>query len=175
MSLDPFFSLSPLTPRVNTYDASNPGAPWVGAYLSTYGGYTYHYGIGTLGSHHANNEILIARDPVSTNDQTITSTIDFTKRCSAYVQWLGYNVDVTNQYLLIFRLARWAYQVSTAQFFVGTQFVRDEELTSVPHDDVAILLDCPGPGGVYCVVRLAEPNEYTSTGFFFKGVDCYLI
>ena len=175
MSLEPFFSLSPLTPDVYTYDASNPGAPHVRADLYTYGVHTRAYGRETLRGQHANNEILIARNPVPTNDQTITIYYDYTKRCSVQINWTGYNVDVTNQYLLIFRLARWGYGHPTAQFFVGTQFVRDEELTSAPHDDVAILLDCPGPGYVVSLVRLAEPTEYNYTGFLFKGVDCYLI
>ena len=115
--------------------------------------------------------------PVPTTDQTITSLSDTIKRCSATFFWNGQNVDVNNQYLLIFRLEGWGFGPPVAQFFVGDTFVLDVELPAPGYNDVAILLDCPGPGWVYCTVRLAvaDTTAHPYSGFFFKGVDCYLI
>ena len=40
MSLQPFFSLSPLNPRAYTYDAANPSNPYASGAMSIYGVHT---------------------------------------------------------------------------------------------------------------------------------------
>lgn len=176
MSLDPFFSLSPLSPNANTYDAANTTAPYANAYLRSFGGMTNFYNPYTLTSQQANDQLLIAYDPVTDSDQTATNYVsDLYRRCTVHAVFKGTNVDTNNQYLLIFRLAR-AFGFPTAQFFIGTDFVRAEPLTASPHDDIAILLDVPGDNMyVHTFVRLAAPGSSHGHGFFFKGVDCYLL
>jgi hypothetical protein len=175
MSLEPFFSLSPLSPSAITYNAANPSAPHANAYLDTFGGFTRHVSPRTFSDQHSNNQILLGYDPVLDTDQTITTLFDsFYRRCAVSLTFSGHNVSTRNQYLLVFRLAR-AFGHPTAQFFVGTSFVRSEPLTQSPYDDIAILLDTPGNDfWVYAYVRLAGDFSYYH-GFFFKGVDCYLL
>ena len=176
MSLNPFFSLSPLSPYVYNYDAANPNATYAAAYLYTYGGHTSYGQAWNLTGQHSNDQILLGRNPVSDADQTIANTADdIFRRSAAWINFRGVHVSTTNQYLLLFRLAR-VFGSPIAQFFVGTQFVRGEALTQAPYDDIAILLDTPGDGAwVYISVRLAASGTSTSHAFFFKGVDCYLL
>lgn len=174
MSLAPFFSLSPLNPSTNTYDAANPNNPYAVAYLSTFGGYTVSWA--GLAAQHRNDQILLAYDPAPQTDQSIDNFVDdIYRRCVAQVGFVGRNVSTVNQYLLVFRLAR-QFGSPIAQFFVGTQFVRAEALTASPYDDIAILLDTPGDNvWVNTWVRLAASGTSYYHGFFFKGVDCYLL
>jgi hypothetical protein len=175
MSLDPFFSLSPLSPYAYTYDAANPNNPCAFAYLNTYGGYTDLYSLRRLTDQHSDDQILLAYDPVPQSSQTIASFADdFVRRCVVRVAFRGYNVSTVNQYLLVFRLARWTGS-PIAQFFIGTDLVRAETLTVSPYDDIAILIDTPGVNvWVTANVRLATAGNYNQ-GFFFKGVDGYLL
>ena len=176
MSLDPFCSLSPNGPSASTYDPANPSAPYANAILYSYGGGTRSYGPLTLPSQHANNQLLIAFDPVADTDQTVTNwQTGFDRRSAVYARFKGNNLNTNNQYLLIFRLAK-AFGSPIAQFFIGSDFVRAEPLTASPHDDIAILLDVPGNHQyVYTIVRLAASGSNYYHGFFFKGVDCYLL
>lgn len=175
MSLQPFFSLSALSPSAYTYDAANPTDPYASAFLYTIGGYA---GIGSnsLTSQHTNDRILLAYDPVADTNQAVSSFAnDVFRHASVYAPFRGRNVSTINQYLLVFRLAR-AFGSPIAQFFVGTQFVRAEPLTASPHDDVAILLDVPGDGTtVYPIVRLAASGSGIYHGFYVMGMDCYLL
>lgn len=176
MSLDPFFSLSPLSPSANTYDAANPQAPYGYAYLQTYGGQTAYHSARSLADQYSNDQVLLAFDPVAETDQAIASFgNDVRRHCTARIDFIGENVSTVNQYLLVFRLAR-EIGSPIAQFFVGTQFVRGEALTQSPYDDIAILLDTPGNDvWVRMTVRLAAPDASYYHGFYFKGVDCYLL
>lgn len=176
MSLEPFFSLSPLSPYAYTYDAANSNNPYAFAELITFGGFTLSYTPRRLADQHSNDQILLEYDPVPQTDQSIASYVDdFYRHCTARVLFRGTNVSTANQYLLVFRLAR-DFGAPIAQFFVGTQFVRAEALTASPYDDIAILLDTPGDDvWVTTFVRLAVAGAGASHGFFFKGVDCYLL
>ena len=174
MSLQPFFSISPLNPTAYTYDAANPGNPYANAYLTTFGVYTHaSY---SLASQHANDQLLLARDPVPDSNQAISNyNDDVFRRSAVFAQFRGTNVSTVNQYLLVFRLAR-VFGSPIAQFFAGTQFLRAETLTASPYDDVAILLDVPGNSSyVYPIVRLAATGSGTYHGFYFMGMDCYLL
>ena len=176
MSLDPFFSISPLSPVAFTYDAANPNAPYSSAYLHTFGGHTGYFSPRRMADQHSSDQILLAYDPVPEADQTIADLgDDVYRRSTVQVLFAGNNVSTVNQYLLVFRLAR-EIGSPIAQFFVGTDFERAEALTQSPYDDIAILLDTPGTGVfVYIYVRLAAPDASSFHGFFFKGVDCYLL
>jgi hypothetical protein len=60
----------------------------------------------------------------------------------------------------------------TAQFFVGSNLVRSEDLSG--EEQIAILLDVPGDGtGTSITVRLASTSPYVGMGF--QGMDCYLL
>jgi hypothetical protein len=183
MSIDPFFSLSPRNPRDFTYLSRPPNAPYALAYLYTYGGHTSawetnQYGPGDLSltGQYDQDQILLAWDPVPDTDQTLPGYPDSYRNCAVRVGFAGTKVSTRNQYLLFFGLAR-AGGSPIAQFFVGTQFVRGEALTQSPYDDIAILLDTPGnQTTVYVTVRLAVVGGPTGLdGFYFKGVDGYLL
>jgi hypothetical protein len=174
MSLEPLFSLSPLSPKVYTYNAADPKAPFASAYIETFGGVTGYAGPRTFSDQHSNDQILLANDPVPETDQTITNVWDdIYRRSGVALIFYGSNVSTVNQYLLVFRLASYWNTTPTAQFFVGTSLVRAEALTQSPYDKISILLDTPGNNSlVYTYVRLAGT---TANGFLFKGVDCYLL
>ena len=185
MSLDPFFTLSPRNPRDFTYISRHPDAPYAMANLHTYGGYTTAWGTNVYGGgnrsltgQYGQDQILLAWDPVPDTDQTLPSYPDNYRNCAVRVAFSGTKVSTLNQYLLMFRLAREG-GAPIAQFFVGTQFVLGEALTQSPYDDIAILLDTPGNQiTVYVTVRLAVVGGGTTTGFngfYFKGVDGYLL
>jgi hypothetical protein len=175
MSLDPFFSITPISVSDFTYNPANADAPYAYANLRTWGGFTM-YGGRSLANQANQDRILLAYDPVPDTDQTLTNwDADVHRHCAARIYFRGYNVSTLNQYLLVFRLGR-EFGSPTAQFFVGTQFVRAEALTQEPYDDVAILLDTPGDGiAVYVTVRLAAGPAGTYHGFYFMGVDGYLL
>jgi hypothetical protein len=175
MSLDPFFSITPISVSDFTYNPANADAPYAYANLRTWGVYTM-YGGRSLANQANQDRILLAYDPVPDTDQTLTNwNADVLRRCAARIFFRGTNVSTLNQYLLVFRLGR-EFGSPTAQFFVGTQFVRAEALTQEPYDDVAILLDTPGDDIVVGVtVRLAAGPITTTHGFYFMGVDGYLL
>jgi hypothetical protein len=176
MSLDPFFSITPISVSDFTYNPANADAPYAYADLRAWGGYTM-YGGRSLANQANQDRILLAYDPVPDTDQTLTNwETDVRRRCAARIYFRGINVSTLNQYLLVFRLGR-EFGSPTAQFFVGTQFVRAEALTQEPYDDVAILLDTPGDNiAVYVTVRLAAPAlSHAAHGFYFMGVDGYLL
>ena len=83
----------------------------------------------------------------------------------------GVKVETDNQFLLLFSIRHVSGKPS-AQFFVGANLVRVEEIDD--DEQVAIVLDVPG-GGIptYVVVRLA--SSISDSAFGFKGVDCYLL
>ncbi|MHC4956301.1 MAG: hypothetical protein ACYTGZ_20865 [Planctomycetota bacterium] len=175
MSLDPFFSLTPRSPQYNGYNPSAPTEPYAYAYLYAYGVHTYSGSGLSLEEQHANDELMVAYNPVLDSNQTVAGYGDDVRRRSAVLVSLrGINVSTVNQYLLVFRLAK-RIGSPIAQIFMGTQFVRAETLTASPYDDIAILVDVPGNEvWTFPIVRLATTtNEYR--GFLFKGVDGYLL
>ncbi len=176
MSLDPFFSLSPNSPYMNTYDGATPNAPNAYAYVQTFGGWSYPWSGRSLVDQHSSDKILLSYDPVSSSDQTMTNVVnDLYRRCSVQVIFRGTNVSTTNQYLLVFRLER-SFGSPIAQFFVGSDFVRAEDISLSPYDDVAMLFDTPGDDvWTFVNVRLAAPGISYYAGFFFHGIDCYLL
>jgi hypothetical protein len=175
-SLEPFFSLSPLSPFVDTYDPANRSARSVSASISTYGGATKPYARERLEDLYANDQILLWGDPVDPEtEQTITGTPDIYQHCAVNLNFSCTNVTTANQYLLVFRLKSMT-GTPVAQFFVGTSMVHAETLTDSPYDDIAILADAPGGGwAINIYVRLAAPSPFSHWGFYFKGVDCYLL
>lgn len=170
--LQPFFSLTPLDPYHHTYGMGDPQAPYAQASLYSYGGYTSASHSYWLSDQHSSDEIILSDDPVELADQAIGSVPDdLYRRCTIRLCFTGWNVSTKNQYLLLLAL-RGIRQSPTAQFFVGTDFVRAEELSG--DETVAILLDCPGPNRTTEIyVRLASPVQWATMGF--KGVDCYLL
>lgn len=172
MTLEPLFSLRPLNPRVYTYDPAQPDAPYATAYMFSFGGLTKYYVPYRLADQYSNDEITLGYDPADPTDQTISNIInDVYRRSTLQISFRGYNVSTENQYLLLFSL-RSIYGTPSAQFFVGTELVRVEELGG--EEQVAILLDVPGNAiftNVY--VRLASTAFTASIGF--KGMDCYLL
>ena len=171
MSLNPLFSLTPNNPYANTYDAANPNAPYGIGFLSSYGGYSHYYIPDRLQDQSANDEILLGYNPVAPGDGTITSYWDdLYGRCTIYAGFAGHNVATDNQYLLLAQL-NGLYE-ATAQFFVGTELVREEAISG--EEQVAVLIDVPGDGEfLNFYIRLASAYPYAQMGF--KGLDCYLL
>jgi hypothetical protein len=172
MTLTPFFSLTPLNPRAYTYDASQPDAPYASGYLWSYGGFSSYYYPHRLANQYSNDELFLGKDPVDPTDQTIGNIVTDVYRRSALLFYFGgSNVSTENQFLLLFSLSS-PTATPIAQFFVGTELVRSEEVTG--EEQVAILLDVPGNGiSTHLFVRLASTNFYSVLGF--KGMDCYLL
>ena len=171
MSLNPFFSLTPNNPYVHTYDAANPNVPYASGYLYSYGGHSARFSPYRLPDQSTNDEIIVGTDPVAPGDQTINSVSDdFYRRCTIYAFFYGNNVATDNQYLLLAQLN--GLSAATAQFFVGTELVREEAISG--EEQVAVLMDVPGNGvAVYFYIRLASTYHYARMGF--KGLDCYLL
>jgi len=172
MPLTPFLSLNPLNPSVFTYNAANPNAPYAYGRVEIFGGFTSYFFPRRLSDQNANNEIIVGFNPAAPANQSIASIEnDVCRRSTISILFAGYNVTTRNQYLLLFAL-RGALGSPSAQFFVGANLVRTEPLSG--DEQVAILLDCPGPGSwVYVYVRRASPASYAAMGF--KGMDCYLL
>lgn len=171
MSLEPFFSLSPRSPQAYTYNPDHPDVPSVFAYTVIRGA-TYTPTINSLEYQHKTDQAYLSHDPVSTSDQAIHK---YGRQCTIRVEFNGFNVDTSHQYLLLFRLAK-DLGSPVVQLFVGTSLVRAETLSQSPHDDIGILLDAPG-NDMYVNVfaRLAAADNSPNHGFLFKGVDCYLL
>jgi len=171
MSLNPFFSLTPNNPYANTYDAANPNAPYAYGILHAWGGNSSPHSPYRLPDQLANDEIIVGYDPVAPGDGTINSAVDdLYRRCTIYAYFYGNNVATDNQYLLLAQLN--GLSAATAQFFVGTELVREEAISG--EEQVAVLIDVPGSGvGVSFFIRLASATYYARMGF--KGLDCYLL
>ena len=171
MSLDPLFSMTPLNPFVNTYDPGSPDAPRAYGFMRTFGGHTYDLPPYSLQRQFDDGQIILGHDPVAPGDLAIDSmTDDFHRRCCARLQFRGINVATDNQYLLLFALNGIAG--ATAQFFIGTEAVREEAVSG--SEQVAVLLDVPGDGiFVDFIVRLASASSTARLGF--QGMDCYLL
>jgi len=171
MILEPFFSVSPLRPFVNTYDPDHPNAPYAYASMGNFGGSTFHFNFETQCN---NNEIIIGDDPVDPTDQTIGDiTADIIRRCAFTFFLRGYNITRENQYLMLFSLRSYNYPAPViAQFFVGWELVSSEPV--IGDDQVAILMDVPGDQiFVPVYVRLASTDWYASLGC--RGMDCFLL
>jgi hypothetical protein len=174
MTLQPFFSLTPLNPRIYTYSAAQPDAPYASAYLVSYGGVSCYYSPCRLTDQYSNDELVLGFDPVDPADQTIVNFYTaFYSRNAIRFYFRGTNVSTENQYLLLFSL-RGLYRTPIVQFFVGTTLVRSEELKLSGYEQVAILMDVPGNDvAAHVNLRLASSEEYSM--FAFKGMDCYLL
>jgi len=172
MALEPFFSLSPLHPKVYTYNASKPNEPYTSAYLNSYGSIMFTNPPYRLTDQHSNDELILGCDPVDPADQTFADLVtSFYRRNAIRFVFYGYNVSTENQYLLLFSLRK-ITGTPIVQFFAGTTLVRSEELSG--EEQVAILMDVPGNNlWVSVVLRLAAPDYYSMFGF--KGMDCYLL
>lgn len=173
MALETFFSVTPKSPSIYTYNPSNPNAPHVSAYLYSWGGMTFHYGDHSLTGQYNNNEIIVGYDPVGLSEQTIANVVnDAYKRNVIRLVFNPRKVGSGNQLLLLFAL-RGIGGNPNAQFFLGTDLIRTQPLAG--NEQVAILMDCP-PGdypSVTVYVRLASDNYWAEMGF--QGVDCYLL
>lgn len=174
MTLQPLFSLTPLNPRVYTYDPAHPDAPYALARLTSFGGITSSFNPYRLENQFSNNALILGGDPVDPAEQTISDlSADFYRRCTLRFYFYARNVTTENQYLLLFSLRSYLSPGTPgAQFFVGTDLVRSEEVSG--QEQVAILLDVPGDGiPVYVYVRLASASPSALLGF--QGMDCYLL
>lgn len=166
MSLNTFFSLTPHSAWVNAYDAANPTAPYASAYLEGHGCHIL------WGHRSTSDEIVLQFNPVAPGNQTINSlTDDFFARPTISLWFAGHNVSTNNQYLLLAQL-NGVWGAPRAQFFVGTELVREVLISG--DEQVALLMDAPGSGTVvYFWIRLA--SNQTNAKLVFKGLDCYLL
>jgi len=180
MNLTPNFAVSARNPLVSSYNPADPTAPHMGAMLFAYGStarpdsYTYPPRPFSFQSQYDNDEIQIGWDPADPNDENDINNYAnqlLRKSCIA-VTIMPRNVSVNNQHLIIFGFKS-IYGSPLIQFFVGTDFVRTEQIDG--DDQVAILLDHPGTGiytiGIYA--RLAS-NSY-STIAAFTGANGYIL
>ena len=173
MSLDPFFSLTPLNSVDYTY--VNQDDPYAYAHFEATGVYTAPYLTNNLTGQYNGDRLLLHHDPVLDTDQTINNlTDDVRRKCAIRIIFRGANIGAARQYLLVFRLKKYIGS-PIAQFFIGTQFIRAEALTQSPYDDIAILFEAAENIYFNPVVRLAAPNNSAWHGFYFMGVDCYLL
>ena len=171
MCLNPFFSLTPNAPWALTYDASQPQAAHAHAALITYGGITSWGNPPSILQQSANNEVSVGSNAVLPTDLSMSNFDDISRRCGLWLHVTGYNVDATNQYLVVFRL-RGGYEAS-AQFFIGHNYLESHPLTAIEARH-AILIDCPGNGlSINVYVRLASPETWDNMTIL--GVDCCLI
>jgi len=180
MILEPFFSLNPLNSQIYTYDPANPEAPYAFAQLANYGVITTAQPTPaapfTLENQYNNNEIILGRNPVLPNEQTIIDyQADFHRRCTSSIYIVARNVSPDNQFLLLFSLHSYPLTPAPqfAQFFVFTELVRIEEISG--DEQIAILLDAGNSNVFYYIrVRLASTLPYRSN-LAFRGMDCYLL
>ena len=172
MGIEPFFSLTPSSPMVITYDPANPSSPYAYANLSSNGGITLHFAPYSLRDQSTNDEIILGHNFVDPTDQEIDSIFDLHRSCTITIFFFGINVTTGNQYLLLFALRRIAGANVSAQFFVGFDLVHTQQLSG--DELVAILFDTPvNAYGTFVYVRLASPDVWGRVGF--QGVECYLL
>lgn len=171
MSLDTFLTMTPLTPYVHTYDATNPGAPYGVGWLSFFGTYIGYGGSNSLETLHEANEVLLGGNPVPLSNKAIVDVrADIFRRSAMQLTFRGINVSTNNQYLLIFHLK--GEVMPTAQFFVGTELAREEQIHL--QQQVALLMDVPDDNIYVCIyIRIASNNP--SEMMRFKGVDIFLL
>ena len=170
MSLPTFFSISPLNPYYQGYDAANPSAPYANAYSYICGTIVWYYSSRSLAYQHANDMVIMGYDAVPLTNQDLWTPHPY-QACMSRIYFYGVNVNTENQYLLIFELKQIA-GTPHAQFFVNNDLVDTVQVTGI--EQHAILLDCPGDGsGVSVWVRLASPSW--TAAMAFRGVDCYLL
>ena len=172
MALQSLFSTSPSVPLVNTYDPAKPNAPYAYALSRTYGGTTSVEYPSRFGDQIGNDEIILGYDAVPLADQDLGLAGGYQhQRCTIITSFVGANVTVENQYLLVFGLRAIHWEPSV-QFFIGNELVDTNLVTG--DEQHALLLDCPGPGiWVEVIARLASPNWWAAMGF--RGVDCHLL
>lgn len=172
MSLPTFFSISGLNPRIYTYNAANPNAPYASAYLFTYGGITHYYQPFNLQSQYDSDAIVLGYDPSTPGTTLYQETIP-EKRSSLRLSFAAYNVTDQNQFLLLFQFQGLQGSPSV-EFFVGSSLVSTEALEINQDEQHAILFDCPNNGYWFTIwVRLVS-NDYWSVASF-KGLDCFLL
>ena len=105
MTLQPFFSLSPLDPYAYTYDAANPNAPYAHALQYSFGGMTLYTYPHRLDDQYNNEELILGYDPVDPAEQTIGDLVaDVYRRSALRIYFTGNNVSTENQYLLLFSI-----------------------------------------------------------------------
>jgi hypothetical protein len=171
MCLSPFFSVTPNAPYAYTYDANQPQAAYAYAALLTFGGFTVHGAPHGLSEQFANNAIAVGYDAVLPADVVMTKFDDISQRCGLWLNVIGYNVDATNQFLVVFRLK--GLDQASAQFFIGYDYLESHPLT-ITEGRHAILIDCPGDGiAINLFVRLESPEAWHHMEIL--GVECCLV
>ncbi len=188
MSVQPFFSLSPINSEINNYDPANTEAPYVFATLSSYGGWTNGFtgnapALANLGIQCERDEIILGYNSVSPNDQSIDDVVnDVFRRCCIRILVKFENLSADNQVLFVMALRN---PISThplavtphAQFFVNHSFVNTEVLATVSYERVSILMMDAPTNGVFTdiTIRLAAERGTPLSALGFGGVDCYLL
>lgn len=171
MTLQPFFSLSPLKPYQTTFNPAQPNAPRASARFLSSGGVSKNSFPYSLEDQHNNNELILGYSPVDPANQAINDIKDVYGYSSLNLIFYGINVRTDNQYLLLFSLRNLSGSPQV-QFFVGTKLVRIEKVDG--EEQIAIVLDVPGDSiPSYVIVRVASILNHATIGF--KGVDCYLL
>lgn len=172
MALEPFFSLAPSSPLINTYNPEDPGAAWAFGLLHSFGGVTLAASPYRLPDQCRNDEIILGVMPADIADQDLVSA-DWWRQSMLYMLLDVWNVSSERDLLLLFEL-RAITGLPSAQFFVGADPVLTVELGGVQH--VALVLESPnGNGHMYLFVRLASSNPSYVSAMGFKGMDCYLL
>jgi len=178
MPIEPFFSLSPNSPRPYTYDPAHPTSPYAYAFLIAYGGVTFEDSTYSLPGQFTNNEILVGPIGVDPADHTIGPSSGLFYNGPVFlVRFAGFNVPSGSQYLLLMQLN--GVFPTNAQIFVGTHFIGDYYIDGT--EQLAILIDVPVPSDPYypylsLIIRAAvgAPIENLAA-LGFRGLDCYLL
>lgn len=166
-------TLTPLKPRDNSYDPANPDAPYGTGFLFSNGGITSVHPRHSLSGQAAADEIVLGRDPVSLADKTIQALDkDIDRRSAITCVLKGHNISEDNQYLMIFSLEGEAAPFPTAQFFVGTDLIRAEEIDG--KHQVALLMDVPG-NSTFVVVYVRLASESMHSALIFKSLSVSLL
>ena len=174
MALEPFFSLTPLSPSTYTYDPAQPDAPHVYAAMRTFGGHTRQSPPYSLADQAANDEIILGYDAVELDDQEILSDDEHVfRRSAAYFWFHPYNVTADNQYLLVFGLRDHGHRPDV-QFFIGLDFIRQDTVANW-NEQIAILIDAVPNQRVNLFMRVAAPEEQYYTRVGLLGFTCYLL
>lgn len=176
MTLSPEFVLTPTNPWVSSYDPANPSGPYAHAYVRSYGGLTFP-GLGLrLPDQVANDELLLGRelvDPLEEADIT-----DWAKQIVArsviFLSVVLKNMTGDEQLLLVYGLKKDGTFDTSAQFFVGTEFIRTEPIDD-PTETVALLIDVPNAGDSNLVVYMRIAGGATASRAFFSGVGGFIL
>ncbi len=197
MSLESAFAVSAVNPRFIgkplvfpdvVFDPAFGPAPeapgevedekiYVDAYLTGYGGYSsgagFFGGSSPLPWQVDNDELVIGLDPADPGDNSDITDLDaqIRRRCAFRLLMVGHNVRSDHQYLIVFGFHKRSGP-AVAQFYVGAEWVRSEPIDD-KYENVALLLEAPGPGSLVVYARLASSVQNSALGL--TGIEGFVI